>query len=51
MPLNFTKRSKIFSICFRLEMDESDSKGGRKDREIELGVEICGRGDGTQRTQ
>ena len=40
MLSNFTKRSKISLSCFRLEMDESDKKGGRKDREIELGVEI-----------
>ena len=48
MPLNSPYDPRHPRITSVLEMDERDSKGGRIDREIELGFEICGRGNGTQ---
>ena len=48
MPLNSSNDPRHPRIASVLEMDEKDSKGGIIDGEIELGFEICGRGNGTQ---
>ena len=49
--LNSSNNPRYPRSTSELEVDERDSKGGKIDRGIELGIEICGSRNGTRGTQ